>query len=132
MKWPADWQAQMQSINAAVNRFPYEADADKYGKPDFWKSIDETGGDCEDFAIAKLRQLREHGWPLAALRLATCYVETGEYHAVLVVEAPGSRAFMLDNRQEDPVPLESLAMLSYKPDRIQAVGGAHEWREWLA
>jgi predicted transglutaminase-like cysteine proteinase len=132
MNWPNNWLVQMLQVNSEVNRLPYVGDATKYDKPDFWKSIDEAGaGDCEDFAIAKLRRLRAAGWPIEALRLACCYVETDEYHAVLVVDAPEGAAFMLDNRQADPIPVASLPLIGYRPDRIQAIGGAQEWREWL-
>ena len=122
----------MGQVNAAVNLIPYVADAKQYRRADFWASIDEAGnGDCEDYALAKLRRLHGAlGWPIEALHLACCYVETGEYHAVLVVNTPGG-AYILDNRQETPVPVDRLTELKYQPDIIQAVGGQKEWKQWL-
>ena len=50
-------------VNAAIR---YRDDADK----DFWE-VGGTEGDCEDFAIRKLRDLtRHHGFPRGALTLA--------------------------------------------------------------
>ncbi len=133
MTYPAEWKREITEVNAEVNKLPYVADAEKYELEDFWADITEAGsGDCDDYAIAKLRRLVKLGWPIEALHLACCYVETGEYHAVLVVEAPRARqAFMLDNRQEEPVPLESLELIGYVPERIQQVGGQPGWVQWL-
>lgn len=130
MNWPTAWREQMERVNNAVNKLPYHADAEKYQKEDFWTSIKEDGGDCEDYAIAKLRTLLDLGWPVESLHLACCWTETEEYHAVLVVESPDGQAYMLDNRQEQPVNTDSLPLLSYRPHVVQAVGGKQEWREW--
>jgi predicted transglutaminase-like cysteine proteinase len=130
MNWPESWKAQMAQVNDEVNLLPYVGDAEKYRLPDFWTSIEDAGaGDCDDYAIGKLRRLAALGWPIEALHLACCYVETNEYHAVLVVETPQG-SYMLDNRQPEPVPIGSLALLSYRPAVIQAVGGERAWRRW--
>lgn len=120
----------MTVVNAAVNLLPFVDDAEKYRLPDFWTSIDDAGaGDCDDYSIGKLRRLVQLGWPVEKLHLACCYVETGEYHAVLIVETPEG-SYMLDNRQPEPAPIASLELLSYRPDVIQAVGGEPTWRKW--
>jgi len=121
----------LAEVNAEVNALPYVADGHRYKSPDFWARIDKDGGDCEDFAIGKLNRLVERGWPIEQLRLACCYVETGEYHAVLAVDLE-DRQMVLDNRFPWPMTLDDLSVKGYKPDIIQAHGGAQvEWREWL-
>lgn len=130
--WPAAWREQMARVNLAVNELPYVADAEQYKRDDFWTSIEDQGsGDCEDYAIAKLRTLLGLGWPLEALRLACCYTEGNEYHAVLVVDTPAKNiSYMLDNRYPEPVDISKLKAEGYQPHIIQAVGGKSEWREW--
>ena len=130
MNWPANWAEQMWAIHGAVNTLPYVGDAEKYKQADFWTEITESGGDCEDYSITKLRRLIQCGWPVETLHLACCYVETGEYHAVLVVETPDG-AYMLDNRIDVPVTVDQLKSIGYRPHVIQAVGGKPQWKEWL-
>ena len=118
----------LRTVNAGVNQLPYKADIPGF---DDWSPIDESGGDCDSYAVAKLRRLYAAGIPIESLRLACCYVETGEYHAVLIADLPEG-AYMLDNRQPFPVPIKDVvSLLGYKPDRIQKVGGQREWVEWV-
>ena len=119
----------LTEVNAECNAFPYKADAERYGSPDFWAEADAGGSDCEDFALAKLHRLLDRGWHIDDLRLACCYVETGEYHAVLEV-ATDDGPRILDNRHQWPMTLEQLRTIGYKPDRIQAHGGSRKWKEW--
>lgn len=120
----------LEFVNSQVNALPYVADAHRYKTPEFWAKIDKDGGDCEDAAIGKLNRLVEMGWPIEPLRLATCYVGTGEYHAVLVADLDDGQV-VLDNRYPWPMSLNDLHIKGYKPDTIQAHGGARlDWREW--
>jgi predicted transglutaminase-like cysteine proteinase len=119
----------LDDVNLAVNRYTYQADATRYGRPEFWTAL-EGSGDCEDFAIAKLRRLVAKGWPINRLRLACCFDETGAYHAVLIVATDEVGDMMLDNRQPYPVSVGDFQRLGYKPDRIQAEGGSQRWVEW--
>lgn len=112
----------LEIVNSKVNLFQYKTDADKYGKADFWEEITSSGGDCEDAAIAKLHRLLALGWPINSMRLACCYCENGEYHAVLLVNFDG-QTWVLDNRH--PYPME-FQMLPYMWDRIQ-IAGTREW-----
>lgn len=112
-------------VNAKVNQFPYLSDPLRFGALEKWEAIDAEGGDCEDFAIAKLRMLLGRGWPSSALRLATCWVETGEYHAVLLVDI-GEETWVLDNRY--PYPME-WKLLRYKWDKIQ-IAGSKKWESY--
>ena len=118
----------LKLVNEEINRLLYKADLPGF---DDWSPIDERGGDCDSYSVAKLRRLYAEGLSIESLRLACCYVETGEYHAVLIVDLPEG-AYMLDNRQPFPVPIKDVvSLLGYKPDRIQKVGGQREWVEWL-
>lgn len=115
---------QLKLVNAKVNLLPYKSDADRYGQPEWWDEINGSGGDCEDFAIAKMRRLLADGWPISSLRLATCYVETGEYHAVLLADLDG-QTYVLDNRYPHPMEHD---MLPYEWHKLQ-VAGTQTW-EW--
>jgi predicted transglutaminase-like cysteine proteinase len=77
----------------------YAPDPAKYDRDDWWEdALDESNqGDCEDYAIAKLRKLLAGDWPRGDLKLGLCYVETGEYHCVLVATCAGED-WVLDNR----------------------------------
>ena len=119
----------VKKINSEVNKNPYLSDTEQYQLADLWTPIDSRGGDCEDYAIAKLLKLHAAGMPIESLRLACCYVETGEYHAVLVV-AFEDKEYVLDNRYPDPQTLNDLQAIGYKPDVIQRLGGSKEWVEW--
>lgn len=122
--------ADLNAVNSEVNSLPYLSDAERYGNIEFWTQIDDGGGDCEDFAIAKLRRLVAMGWPIERLRLACCFTETGEYHAVLIASADEGD-YMLDNRKPRPVPAnEIVEFLRYQPTKIQSAGGSRDWVEW--
>lgn len=123
--------ATLKHVNEEVNQLPYRSDADRYLTEDYWASIDKAGGDCEDYAIAKLRRFVTLGWPIENLKLATCYTEKAEYHAVLIVSMPAGD-YMLDSRQLFPVELARLPELGYKPALIQTSGGQRGWSEWIA
>lgn len=122
--------SQLEAVNEEVNRLPYKSDADRYRVPEFWASIDADGGDCEDYAIGKLNRLVVLGWPVAFLRLAMCFAETGEHHAVLIASLVQGD-YMLDNRQPRVVPVADVVpVLGYRPESIQSRGGSREWVEW--
>lgn len=111
-------------VNTKVNQFPYKSDPSRFGSLEQWEEIDIEGGDCEDFAIGKLRMLLGRGWSIQQLRLATCWVETGEYHAVLLVDI-GEETWVLDNRY--PFPMEH-DLLPYKWDKLQ-IAGTRKWEQ---
>jgi len=104
----ATLRAQLARVQREVNRLPYRTDIDLYGQPEFWTIIDRVrGGDCEDFAIEKRRRLMVEGIPSDELRLATCWDETGEGHAVLTVDTDQG-TLVLDNRRRSVVQFEAL------------------------
>jgi predicted transglutaminase-like cysteine proteinase len=120
----------LKNINSEVNALPYIKDPIRYGLQEWWDRIDNKGGDCEDFALGKLNRLLKEGFKIEQLRMATCWVETGEYHAVLAVDLDNTQ-YVLDNRQPNVCTLEELDRIGYKPDRIQEVGGSTSWVKWL-
>jgi predicted transglutaminase-like cysteine proteinase len=82
----------LDRVNLAVNR-QITPRADRGA--DTW-SLDASAGDCEDYVLAKRKQLIAAGLPANALRIAYVKTRTGEGHAVLVVVA-GSEHYVLDN-----------------------------------
>ncbi len=91
---PARW-ALLNKVNTRVNdAIVYLTDQENYGQDDFWAdplskyyrgrhaANGKPEGDCEDFAIAKRRQLIEAGWPADTLALAS--VGGIGMHSVLV------------------------------------------------
>lgn len=103
------------SINSAVNSSTkYRTDIDLYGVDEFWVTASGMG-DCEDSALAKRKALLDAGASIDDLRLATCWIETGEYHAVLVVSTDEGE-YVLDNRYAHPMPRQALP---YRWDKIQ-------------
>ena len=119
----------LTAINSLVNeRVNFTPDSEQWGVPDRWEDGLETGlEDCDGYAIAKLRlvfaRLIDNGAPLDAIKLGLCYVETGEYHAVLVATCDGED-YVLDNRYPSPMRWEELP---YKWDRFYLFG-ERAWR----
>jgi len=77
--------AQLVKVNKEVNKavaFRNDVSGD-----DFWEVAD-TQGDCEDYAIRKLKTLvDDHGFPRGALTLSACRLHDGRGHAVLLVHS---------------------------------------------
>lgn len=119
--------AKLTQINSDVNRRPGKTDMARYGLEDFWTEIDDLGGDCEDFALEKRRRLLLAGWPREVVNLATCYTESGEYHAVLLID-DDQGVYVLDNRHRDVMPW---AAVPYRWAKRQ-VGGGPQWENIAA
>lgn len=94
--------AELRHVHREVNRLPYVTDPARYERLEWWAEIDQNGGDCEDFALAKRARLRALGWPQEALNFATCWLPTGEYHAVLIATLDG-QDWVLCNTQVAPL-----------------------------
>ena len=110
--------AVLESVNSEFNELPYRADPG----PDDWTPIGAAGDDCDSYAMAKYRKLLELGWPKEMLRLATCWDESGQYHAVLLADLDG-QTWVLDNRYAFPVEYQ---FLKYRWHKIQ-VAGSNVW-----
>lgn len=115
-------KADLVAVNSEFNLLPYKAEI-----ADDWTPI-TTEGDCDSYATAKFARLVSMGWPLSALRLATCYVldvpPPDNYHAVLLADLDG-QTWVLDNRYPLPMPFD---MLPYKFDTLQ-VAGTQFWEK---
>lgn len=113
-----NWEL-LQKINKSWNeKVAYRKDKYKYGKSDYWTVPEKLEGDCEDYAIAK--QITLDGLDIGS-KLATCWTETGRYHAVLIVETDKG-SLVLDNRYHDVRRYEDL---KYKWDKIE--GDNEKW-----
>lgn len=88
----ADTMAVLKRVNVRVNR-SIKPTSD--GAVDVWNA-NAREGDCEDYVLAKRRQLIKAGLPAGALRIAYVKTRDGQGHAVLVVKT-GKRELVLDN-----------------------------------
>ncbi len=88
------------AVNDFVNRVRYREDGDNWGVGDYWAAPGEffaSGGDCEDYAIAKYYSLRALGFPPERLKIVVLYDDARELpHAVLTVTWNGAE-LILDN-----------------------------------
>jgi predicted transglutaminase-like cysteine proteinase len=107
-------------------RFTYKLDEKQYGMDEYWvmPDADYDGssrivGDCEDFALACRKLVRDAGLDS---RLVFCYTEEGEGHAVLEVEG-----WILDNRYEQVVSNDWLTDEGYE---FVAVSGYESGEPW--
>jgi predicted transglutaminase-like cysteine proteinase len=123
--------SQLEELNREINQLPYVSDSQQYNTREFWALLTESGGDCEDYVLTKIKRLLELGWPIQDLRVACVYTETNEYHAVLVVSAP-DQDYMLDSRMDELVPVSQLTNIGYRTHKIQHQGGSDRWVEWLS
>jgi predicted transglutaminase-like cysteine proteinase len=69
---------------------------DFYQVDEFW-TYPAGYGDCEDFALAKRRQLIEAGWEPSTLLMAVVRESNGDGHAVLMVRTDRGD-LVLDNK----------------------------------
>ena len=88
------------AVNDFINRVRYREDGDNWGIGDYWAAPGEffaSGGDCEDYAIAKYYSLRALGFPIERLKIVVLYDHRRELpHAVLSVTWNGDE-LILDN-----------------------------------
>jgi predicted transglutaminase-like cysteine proteinase len=94
-------RAQLDAVNAAMNRARYITDLVNWATQDYWATPSEffwKDGDCEDYAIAKYLSLKALGFPQEALRVAVVQdLNLKIPHAILVVYLDG-KALLLDNQ----------------------------------
>ena len=96
--------AQLMKVNKEINRrISYRHDAEK----DVWEVADKAG-DCEDYAILKLRTLvQDYGFPRGALPLAACRDGRSRGHAVLLIHSDRG-VYVLDNLTTRVLPWRDL------------------------
>jgi len=93
---------QIDQVNRFVNKVRYRTDKAVWGSDDYWAAPGEffaSGGDCEDFAIAKYYSLRTLGVPAERMRIVVLYdTKRKTAHAVLAINL-GRRELLLDSLQ---------------------------------
>ncbi len=71
-----------RSINSRVREVTDQA---QYGRAEHWALPTTRGGDCEDFALLKKRELIARGLPPSRLLIASVFDRRRNSHAVLVL-----------------------------------------------
>ncbi len=118
--------ARLTWVQARFNAFPFRTDEALWGKADYWESPEEFlayGGDCEDYALAKMAALRALGWREEDLELqiVSDMDRQGVTHAVLRARLNG-KDWLLDNQSQGlrPAEGESRYLVLYG---VNALGG---------
>ena len=96
---------ELVAVNKKVNAVPWVSDKGT----DLWKSPKQfyaNGGDCEDFASTKYWELINLGYDRSRLMIVSMKLRKNENHAVLWYLAPNGKNWVLDNREEYPMPLD--------------------------
>lgn len=104
--------------------FRWAPDQQTFGEPEHWLSFAdkvELGhsfvGDCDNFALTCAELLIRRGLDSSLVRIAVCWTETNEYHAVCVAED-----FCVDNRLRRTVLFHELPYRWHKSMRMNQVG----------
>jgi len=110
----------VRRINARINRItPQIDDQRQYARPEVWALPTRRGGDCEDFALLKKRELMRAGIPAERLLIATVLDRQMRGHAVLVVRTHKGD-MVLDNLSSRVLPWTETGYIFMKmqsPDR---------------
>lgn len=97
-------------VNERINKVKYVPDTINYGVSDYWAAPEEfyrKGGDCEDYAIAKMSALHGYGIPLRELKMVLVTTKDGREHAMLSVRL-NKKVYLLDNLNNNIHPLDYL------------------------
>lgn len=87
----------MRRVNAKANRtIRPVSDMAQYRLEERWALPTARGGDCEDYALYKKRELIRAGIPAEQLLLAAVLDRKRQFHAVLIVRT-GTQDLVLDN-----------------------------------
>lgn len=120
---------QMQDINAFANSFPYISDSKHYGKSEKWalpEQFFKSGGDCEDYAIAKFAGLRSLGFHPDRMRVVLLEDQKlRQYHAILSVYY-GGEIYILDNQLKRVTNSDDIRY--YSP--ICSLNNSNLWVHW--
>jgi len=94
----------LRAVNSRANRIIRPvSDMQQYRTPEYWALPTQHGGDCEDYALYKKRELIRLGIPPEQLLIAAVLDKQRRIHAVLVVRT-GSQDLVLDNLTSRIVP----------------------------
>ena len=120
---------QLRLVSGFFNNWPSRSDLSTYGQEEYWATAEEflqnTGGDCEDFAIVKYEALRLLGWNLNDLWIVLVHDNTrNTNHAVLAARA-GNSTYVLDNLSapRNLILLESKYNALYTPIAAMSLDG---------
>jgi predicted transglutaminase-like cysteine proteinase len=120
------WQ-QLQTVNAYYNQSVVAVtDDDLYNVQEFW-TFPNGYGDCEDYALAKRRDLINAGWPASVLLLSVVKQANGEGHAVLLVRT--DRGDLVLDNQVGTIDLWSAT--PYKFIKRQSQADAGKWVDMI-
>ena len=120
------WQ-QLLTVNAQVNASVVPVtDQDLYQVTEFW-TYPNGYGDCEDYALAKRRDLINAGWPASTLLMAVVKQANGEGHAVLTVRT--DRGDLVLDNQVGSVDLWNAT--PYKFIKRQSQANAGQWVDMI-
>lgn len=87
----------VRQVNSRINRAVRPvSDLQQYRIAERWALPTKRGGDCEDYALAKKRELIAAGFAPQSLLIATVLDRKGGSHAVLVLRT-GAQDLVLDN-----------------------------------
>jgi predicted transglutaminase-like cysteine proteinase len=121
--------SEISRINRSINRSVRAvSDSQLYGVSDFWAYPSGGAGDCEDFALAKKRELVARGFPANRLLLATVHSRRTGPHAVLVLRLDEGD-YVLDNLTNEILPWNATG---YAFLRIQSPSAPGNWHTGFA
>ncbi|MEM8629982.1 MAG: transglutaminase-like cysteine peptidase [Pseudomonadota bacterium] len=107
-------------INSRINRtVPQITDRAQFRREEYWSLPTMRGGDCEDFALLKMKTLMQAGVPANRLMIATAFLPDRTRHAVLVLRTDHGD-FVLDNLERRILPWEDTGLTFLRmqnPDR---------------
>ncbi|ODT78756.1 MAG: transglutaminase [Pelagibacterium sp. SCN 64-44] len=120
------WQ-QLQAVNSHYNQAIVPVtDHDLYQVEEFW-TYPNGYGDCEDYVLAKRRELINAGWPASALLITVVRQANGEGHAVLLVRT--DRGDLVLDNQVGTIDLWNVTPYKYIKRQSQADAG--QWVDMI-
>jgi len=120
------WQ-QLQAVNSHYNQAIVPVtDRDLYQVEEFW-TYPNGYGDCEDYVLAKRRELMNAGWPASALLITVVKQANGEGHAVLLVRT--DRGDLVLDNQIGTIDLWNATPYKYIKRQSQADAG--QWVDMI-
>lgn len=115
--------AAARRVNARVNRrIRPISDADQFGVAERWTLPASGAGDCEDYALLKLKELIAAGVPANRLFMAQVMPPDRSQHVVLVVRT-ASGDFVLDNLRSGIRPWHETGYSFLKMQNRERPGG---------
>jgi predicted transglutaminase-like cysteine proteinase len=109
-------------VAAMDSLYTYESDAAHYGRREWWATIKDGRGDCEDFALTARHTLIARGIPSGAIRLVGVETWSGGYHMILEVRFDNGEIRVIDGDGS------VWTYDQYWPAFASAWGSVSEWR----